>query len=64
MNKAHRTLAAEKAPEDFAPIPLRPVDKKVCALQIKRKDGRVETMPFILRPGDVASIDGVTVKGF
>ena len=56
MNKAHRIPAAEKRPEDFSPIPLRPVEKRVCALQITRKGGNVETMTFILRPGDVAEM--------
>lgn len=61
MNQATRIPAADKAPEDFLPLPLPPVVKKVCTLTIKRKDGSVETRPIIMRPGDIADIDGTTV---
>jgi hypothetical protein len=60
VNKAHRIPASEKAPEDFLPIPMPPVVKKVHVLTVTRKSGAVETITLILRPGDVASLGGKT----
>ena len=62
MNQAERIPAAKKAPEDFLPLPTPPVVKKVLHLVITRANGDADTpLPFILRPGDVATIDGKTV---
>lgn len=59
--QASRIPASEKAPEDFIPPPMPPVHKKVFTLTVTRKDGTVETTTLILRPGDVAAIDGQTI---
>ncbi len=61
MGEASRIPAAEKAPEDFLPPELPPVRKKVVTIVVSRVDGGVETATIILRPGDAATIDGVTV---
>lgn len=61
MNQAARIPASEKRPEDFLPPPLPKVEKKVSQLTITRKNGSVETTTIILRPGDVAAINGKTV---
>jgi hypothetical protein len=61
MGQANRIPAADKAPEDFLPLPTPPVVKKVVHLVITRKDGSTEQLPFILRPGDVASIYGMKI---
>ena len=58
MNQASRIPASEKKPEDFLPPELPPVVKKVLTLTIKRADGSEESRPLILRPGDVAYLDG------
>ena len=57
MGQANRIPAADKKPEDFLPPELPPVVKKVHNLVVTRADGTVETSVFILRPGDVATID-------
>lgn len=64
MGQAHRIPASEKKPEDFLPIPRPPVHKKVVQILVTRADGTVETIPLILRPGDVASIDGKTIQEY
>ena len=57
MGQANRIPAADKKPEDFLPPELPPAAKKVHNLVVTRADGTVETSVFILRPGDVATID-------
>lgn len=61
MAEARRIPAAEKAPEDFLPPAMPAVAKKFVDLIVKRKGGGSEAARFILRPGDVMSIDGKTV---
>ena len=61
MGQANRIPAADKTREDFLPPGLPPVVKKVHNLVVTRADGTVETSVFILRPGDVATIDGKIV---
>lgn len=61
MGQAHRIPAADKKPEDFLPIPLPEVVKKVVTITIKRADESVDVLTLILRPGDVARIDGQTI---
>ena len=65
MNRAHRTPAAGKRPEDFLPIPLPAVHKKVCKLMVLTKDGQEsQVLTLILRPGNVVTIDGKTVMEY
>lgn len=59
--QAQRIPAAEKRPEDFLPPQLQAVQKKFFQFQVIRSSGKVETTIIILRPGDVAQIDGKTV---
>ena len=61
MGQANRIPAADKKPEDFLPPELPPVVKKVHNLVVTRANDTVETSVFILRPGDVATIDGKIV---
>ena len=61
MGQATRIPAADKAPEDFLPPAMPEVKKKIVTITLKRADGSEETRTLILRPGDVASIDGVTI---
>jgi hypothetical protein len=59
--QASRIPAADKRPEDFLPPPMAPVVKKVFIITVTRASGSVETIPLVLRPGDVAAIDGKTI---
>lgn len=59
--QARRIPASEKAPQDFLPPALPEVKKKVFVLTINRAEGAAESMTLILRPGDVATIDGKTI---
>jgi hypothetical protein len=61
MANAQRIPASEKKPEDFLPPVLPPVVKKVVSIVVTRASGDTETTTVILRPGDVASIDGQPV---
>ena len=64
MGQAHRIPASEKKPEDFLPIPMAPVHKKIVQIVVTRADGAVETTPLILRPGDTAAIDGKIIQEY
>lgn len=61
MGQAQRIPASEKKPEDFLPPVLPPVVKKVVTILVTRASGEIETVTVILRPGDVATIDGQPV---
>lgn len=58
---AGRKAAADKAPGEFAPIPLAPVSKMVTAVVVKRANGIEEAVPLILRAGDSVEINGKVV---
>lgn len=60
-NQAQRIPASEKKPEDFLPPVLPPVVKKVITILVLRASGESETITMILRPGDVARVDGQTI---
>ena len=61
MGNAQRIPASEKKPEDFLPPVMPPVVKKISTLTVTRASGEVESVTIILRPGDVAAIDGKPV---
>ena len=61
MGEARRIPASEKAPADFLPPILHPVLKSVAQVTVTRKTGEVETFGLILRPGDVATLNGKTI---